>query len=178
MFLETERLILRKFTEDDFAGYCAFVMDPERNRMMGNRDLPDEAAARELFDWLMENERRFYAIVYKESGKVIGELTVCALPPPVAELPALQGKTGAAFSFSIARDYRRQGLMFEAVRTTIQRLLYEEGMDFVNAGYFDFNEASGALQKKLGFTHLLTHSFSLEEGGEQFTTIDNIIWRE
>ena len=35
MYLETDRLILRKFTENDFADYCAYNLnDPDRDRMM------------------------------------------------------------------------------------------------------------------------------------------------
>ena len=40
MFLETERLILRKFEEEDFEDYCGFSLgDPERDRMMGRSPL-------------------------------------------------------------------------------------------------------------------------------------------
>ena len=35
MFLETERLALRKFQEDDFDDFCEYAMDDEMCRMMG-----------------------------------------------------------------------------------------------------------------------------------------------
>lgn len=35
MFLETERLILRKFREADFEDFCEFAMDEDMCRMMG-----------------------------------------------------------------------------------------------------------------------------------------------
>ena len=53
MFLETERLILRKFQEADFADFCEFVMDPERNRLMGNYEINSADDARGLLEWFL-----------------------------------------------------------------------------------------------------------------------------
>lgn len=46
MFVETDRLILRKFREEDFADFCAYAMDEEMCRMMGNDLMDTEEAAR------------------------------------------------------------------------------------------------------------------------------------
>ena len=46
MFVETGRLILRKFREEDFADFCAYAMDEEMCRMMGNDLMDTEEAAR------------------------------------------------------------------------------------------------------------------------------------
>ncbi len=42
MFLETERLMLRKWEENDFADFCAYAMDEEMSRMIGRRILHTE----------------------------------------------------------------------------------------------------------------------------------------
>jgi RimJ/RimL family protein N-acetyltransferase len=46
-FLETERVLLRRFTEDDAAHLLALDSDPEVMRYCGPYGLPDEAAYRE-----------------------------------------------------------------------------------------------------------------------------------
>ena len=71
MFLETERLILRKFREEDFADYYDYAADREMCRMMGQYDLTDREEARACFDWLKDKEERSYAIVYKDRKSVV-----------------------------------------------------------------------------------------------------------
>ena len=148
MFLETERLILRKFREEDFEDYYAYAADREMNRMMGQYDLSDQEDARGCFDWLKDKEERSYAVVLKENGKVIGNLNVTALPDFLLEmdLEELRGKKGVCLSFCLSRHYRRRGLMEEAVRAVIDKLFLVEGMDYVQCGHFDFNLPSERFQ--------------------------------
>lgn len=175
MFLETERLILRKFREEDFADYYVYAADREMCRMMGNYDLTDRDAARICFDWLKDKEERSYAIVRKEDGRVIGNLNVCAVPKELAGLPELAGLRGVSLSFCISRHDRRRGLMTEAVRAVIDHLFRIEAMDFILCGYFDFNHPSQAFQKKLGFTYLASLTIFIDN--EEIYTVENVLWR-
>lgn len=175
MFLETDRLILRKFREEDFTDYCAYAMDEEMNRMMGNDMLDTVEAARECFDWLKDKEKWSYVLILKETGHVIGNLNVTAVPKDVAALEPLAGKQGRSMSFCISRQYRRQGLMTEAVRAVVAHLFNEEGMDFVNCGHFDFNTVSAKFQEKLGFVHLTT--LEIDFKGEHVVGVEQVLWR-
>lgn len=174
MFIETERLVIRKLKEEDFADFCEFTMDEEMCRMMGRDLITDAESARPTFEWLMNKEERGYVLEYKENHKVIGNLTVGRVPPHVLELPEVQGKNGCALSFSISRRYQRRGLMYEAVSGVIQQL-FREGMDYINCGYFDFNVASEKLQEKLGFTYLTKGSFPCN--GEMVNCVECILWK-
>jgi len=174
MFLETPRLIIRKFEDEDFNDFWAYANDPEMCRMMGRDDMTDPAVARFTFDWLKDREERGYALVLKETGRVIGNLTITLPSPSVAELRELAGKKGRSMSFSLSRRYQRQGLMEEALRAGIDRLFREEQTDYINLGHFPFNHASEALQKKLGFTYLTTERFFCD--GEEGQSIENILW--
>ena len=174
MFLETERLILRKISEADFYDFCEYAMDDEMSRMMGNALHHTKEDARLTFDWLKDREERCYVLILKETGRAVGHLTVCKVPDELMELDALSRKKGRSMSFCISRHYRRRGLMEETVRAITDRL-FEEGMDFVQCGYLSFNDASAELQKKLGFEYLTTQRF--EEDGEKITAIENILWR-
>lgn len=176
MFLETERLILRKLREEDFADFCAYAIDPEMCRMMGNDLMDSEETARETFNWLKDMEKRCYGLVYKETGRVIGNLSITDVWPETAALPQLEGKQGKSLSFCISRWYRRRGLMSEAVRAVADRLFQEEGMDYVHCGYFDFNDVSRLFQEKLGFTNLTTMTIDFK--GEQMVSVENVLWKK
>lgn len=178
MFLETERLILRKLREEDFGDFRAYAADEEMCRMMGRHILDTEdATARACFDWLKDKEERSYALILKETGRVIGDLTVTAVPKDLAALEPLAGKQGRSLNFSISRTYQRQGLMTEALRAVTAHLFAKEGMDYIHCGHFDFNTVSAKLQKKLGFVHLTTMEQDFEGFEEKVISVENVLWR-
>lgn len=174
MFLETERLILRRFREEDFDDFCDFAMDDEMSRMMGRDLLHTRADARLIFTRLKNREKRGYVLELKSTGRVIGSLTVTQVPRFDETVRRLEGSEGRALSFAISRHYRRQGLMEEAVRAVIAAL-FDEGMDYIQCGCFDFNTASKALQEKLGFEYLTTEKIDL--AGKRHTAIQRILWK-
>ena len=172
-FVETERLVLRKLCEEDFADFCAYAADEEMSRMMGRDVITDAPSARPTFDWLVHREPRAYALVLKDSGRVIGNLSVMQPSETVKECAGAE-KKGCALSFCIGRKYQRKGLMEEAVRAVIAAL-FAEGMEYINCGNFSFNEASHALQKKLGFAPLLREEIELDD--ERVAVEENILWK-
>ena len=174
MFLETERIILRRFREEDFDDFCDFAMDDEMSRMMGRDMIQTRADARLAFTWLKSRLERGYALELKSTGRVIGSLTVSQVPRFDEVVRRLENYTGRSLSFAISRHFRRQGLMEEAVRATIAAL-FEEGMDYIQCGCFDFNTASKALQEKLGFQYLTTEKIDL--AGKRHTAIQRILWK-
>ena len=174
MFLQTERLILRRFREEDFDDFCDFAMDDEMSRMMGRDRIQTRADARLAFTWLKNREERGYALELKSTGRVIGNLTVSQVPRFDEAVRRLEGFEGRSLSFAISRHFRRQGLMEEAVRAAIAAL-YGEGMDYIQCGCFDFNTASKALQEKLGFEYLATEKIDM--GGKRYTAIQRIRWK-
>lgn len=176
MFLETERLLLRKFREEDFADFCEYAIDPEMCRMMGRENIHAAVSARPTFEWLLNREERAYALIYRETGKVIGNLTVYNSFPTQNTVKELEGKTGRSLSFSLSRQYQRRGLMFEAVSSVIDHLFHTEGADYIVCGHFDFNIPSRELLKKLGFSYLTTERF--EQNGEERIGIETILWRK
>lgn len=150
MRIQTDRLIVRPQTADDFGDYYAYVMDPELQAQLGLNGVTDQASALECFQWLQHNSL-FYAVVQKETGKVIGHFS---LQPPlkrVSEDPTLQGKTGFSVSLAVAKSEQRKGYMTEALRGLISGYFSEGKADYFVYDYIPSNLASCALQKKLGF---------------------------
>jgi len=176
MLLETNRLILRKFKQEDFDDYCDYVMnDDELAHMIFTAPIHTLEEAHSCFDWKLNREtERWYALCLKEEGgKVIGGITIHPVPEEWADRPELTGSRGASLSFSISRHYRRRGLMEEAVRALIDHLFHTEGLDYINCGYMDYNLPSQKMQEKMGFTYLLTDTFEVE--GTTYTAIESIL---
>lgn len=174
MFIETERLIVRKFTNDDFDDFCDYAMDDEMCKMMGRNLMHSKEDALWNFEWLKDKEERGYVLQYKDTGRVIGNLTVRGVPKELLGLEELKDKIGKSMSFSISKRYQRRGLMLEAVSAVIKHLFELEGMDYIQCGHFPFNIASEMLQKKLEFKYLSTLRF-VDEGAE-VVSVENILW--
>ena len=68
MFLETNRLTLRKWEEADFDDFYEYANDPEMCRMMGRADCSDPESARQTFHWLKDKEERGYEKGVGETG--------------------------------------------------------------------------------------------------------------
>ena len=175
-FLETPRLLLRKVAEEDYPYFRADLADKEMDRMMLRSSCETEEEIRLGFEWFLYREERAYAIVHKESGKTIGNLTVYnRVPESVAAESAVQGKVGKSLSFAMAPAFQRKGFMYEAVSGVINHLFRVEMVDYINCGYLSYNAPSKALQEKLGFSYLLSERFQYD--GLEMEAVENILWR-
>ena len=174
IFLETDRLILRRLEESDFPDYAAYAVDNEMSRMMGRPILKTEADIRTNFGWLKDKEPRCYGIVEKIGGHLIGNLSICAVPALLTRLEQLQDRQGRTLSYCICRTAQRRGYAAEAVRAVIAELFNTEQIDFVQCGCFAFNIPSQQLLSKLGFTELTHLHIPMPEG--EVETIESILW--
>lgn len=176
MYLETQRLTVRRMEDADFPDYLAYATDPETCRMLGTWCPENEAEARESFEWLMVHEKRFYAIVLREEGRCVGHLIVKNFPD-IRDLPELAGLEGRSLTFCVAKDYRRRGYAAEAVGAVVDYLFEKRGVDYVNSGYFTFNEPSRRLHEKLGFRPI-SHPTVPQPDGTPATGVETILYRD
>ena len=75
MQLQTDRLILREYTMDDFTALFEIMSDAET---MQHYPAPfDEARTRRWIEWNLENYQKYgwglWAVVLKENGEFIGD---------------------------------------------------------------------------------------------------------
>jgi RimJ/RimL family protein N-acetyltransferase len=143
--------------------------------MMGRELMNNEDQARVNFNWLKDKEEKGFALEYKRSRHVIGNLTVTSLSKDILGMDIVKNKFGVSMSFSLSRFHQRQGLMEEALRGVIDKLFQEEGLDFIHCGHFDFNIPSANLQKKLGFEPVTSVEFQMD--GIDYRTVESILWR-
>lgn len=176
--IETERLILRPFSEDDLEDFSEYITQRELQRLSGNPRIETEEEAREAFDRLLEHNREVvtrFAAVLKETGKVVGNFCI-NIYPFVKEDPSLEDKRGVSISLVLNEKYQRRGLMTELMKRVMRYFLIEEGFDFVNSGYFVFNEGSRKIQERAGMRPYIVHHFEYE--GEVIETREMILFRE
>ncbi len=110
MQLETQRLILREYTMEDFDALYEIMSDPETMR---HYPAPfDEARTRRWIGWNLDNYKKYgwglWAVVLKESGHFIGD---CGIT-----LQNIDGELLPEIGYHINKKYWRRGFAKEAAR--------------------------------------------------------------
>lgn len=140
MYLETERLIIRRPKPEDVEDILQFrnsefVLKYNCMRIYSREDiisriLPDPHAL---------------AIVKKETGKVIGMISV---EDDSVRSPSIPSKE---LSYYLCEQETRKGYMREALQAVIRHLFTQENMECIGVRVFTDNEASNRLALALGF---------------------------
>ena len=145
--IETERLILRPFRETDAADVYEYLHKPAVNCFASMKlDSLDEAQA-EVKKRVAETEF-YFAVVLKESGKVIGEIEAYPERDPHGneETPA------DTFSpcWMLNLKYTGKGYAYEAAHAFFDYLFREKGARRIYAYTEDTNIPSQRLCERLG----------------------------
>ena len=147
--IETDRLILRPFAEsdlDDFYEYAS-VEGVGEMAVWSHHESPEKS--KEILDMFIKEDKTF-AIVFKESNKVIGSLGVekYGLEDKLTEFDSYLGRE---IGYVLSKNYWGLGIMPEAVGGVIDYLFNALDLDFLICGYYDFNNQSKRVQEKCGF---------------------------
>jgi ribosomal-protein-alanine N-acetyltransferase len=144
--LETERLILRSFGEDDVATFFELSQDPDVVRYVGDRRVPTlQEAWRGVAGWLGHWALRGYgqwAIEERGSGRLIGRAGI--INP--AEWP------GPEVGYLLGRAWWGHGYATEAARAAMDWGFREIGFDELISLIDPANAASIAVATRLGET--------------------------
>lgn len=134
--LETGRLILRPYREDDLDGFCACVSDPEVVRYEPYRPMSREEAGQTLASRLDNGE--FWAMERKTDGVYIGNLYLGR-----REFQSLE------LGYVLAREYWGKGYAREGCQALIGEA-FRQGAHRIYAECDPRNEASWRLLERLG----------------------------
>ena len=147
--IETERLLLREYTPDDYDALYEIMSDPET---MQHYPAPfDEERTRRWIEWNLDNYAQYgfglWAVVLKETGEFIGD---CGLT-----LQNIDGEMLPEIGYHIHKKYQRRGFAKEAARAvrdwaflnTKYRALYSY-MKYTNEGSWRTAEAVGMKKVK------------------------------
>lgn len=144
----TQRLLLRRWRDDDLEPYTLICADPEVMRWIGKgttrtREECAEAIARFEREWV---ERGFglFAIELRSASRFIGfvGLSVPGFLPEI--LPTVE------IGWRLARDAWGRGLATEGARAVLQAGLGEMGLERIVGIHQAGNRASGRIMEKLG----------------------------
>lgn len=145
--IETSRLILRTFREEDAADLYEYLKEPMVHCFACMKVASVEEAQRAAQERAKDNEY-YFAIVLKDNGKVIGEID--AMP----ETPAPDEKNAVLDTFSpcwmLHPDYHGKGYAFEAAKAFFDYLFHRKGARRIYAFTEDYNLSSQKLCQKLG----------------------------
>jgi RimJ/RimL family protein N-acetyltransferase len=110
MVLETERLVLREMTEDDFDALYAIFSDEETMKYY-----PYPFSPSKVHDWIAWNQENYkvfgfglFAVVLKENGLVIGDTGIT--------MQVIHGKIKPEIGYHIQRTYQNKGYASESAR--------------------------------------------------------------
>lgn len=174
--IETPRLLLRPFREGDLADLYEYLSQKEQQRLAGNCPCDSMENARLCLDYIMraDHPQVYYAVVLKAEDKVIGNITFS--PCYLEQDETLSALRGLTLSYVLNERYWRHGLMTELLRAVYFFLFEQAKLDYIQSGYFDFNEASAALHRKLGMRLWTEDEFDIY--GQHVHTKEMILFRD
>ena len=141
--LETERLILRMFREEDFAAYAAICDDPEVMRFLGGKALSKLEAWRHMASLVGHWQLRGYgpwAVEEKHSEKLVGRIGF--LNP--------EGWPGFELGWTLGREFWGRGYATEGASRALQYGFNELDRDHIISLIHPDNKASIRVAERLG----------------------------
>ena len=161
--LETKRLWLRPFTEDDMEIHRVVFSDPEVCHFYCKNTRTEQ----ETREWLIhrkwqtrsEDQLGFLAVVHKQSQQLMG---LVALQPLAATWLRFSDTTNTSYaplfsplivelSYALGRAYQRQGYATEACQAVIEYGFKEMRLPRLTNEIAPENVASARLCERLGF---------------------------
>lgn len=146
-FLETERLLLRRFSEADGENLYLLDSDPDVMRYLsGGRATPREAIENEVLPRFLEYHARFeslgfFAAVDKASGRFLGWFH---LRPPKDASPGLE------LGYRLRKEAWGRGYATEVSLALIRKAFVELGAERVVAYALAVNRPSRRVMEKAG----------------------------
>jgi RimJ/RimL family protein N-acetyltransferase len=170
--LETQRLLLRGWDEDDLDAYVALHADPHVAYWLGGRLTPEEAQAS-----LERNKARLaeqgwgmYAIERKEDGALMG---LAGLQPIAPEIPC---GPGVEASWRLAPAFWRHGYCTEAMQAILADASQRGELEIVSFTATT-NTRSQAVMTRLGFERDAGSDFEHPNLPEGHTLRPHVVYR-
>ena len=141
--LQSERLILRMFREDDLEQYAKFCADPEVMRYLGGKIFTRMETWRQMAFLIGHWHLRGYghwAVEEKASGDLIGRIGF--LNP--------EGWPGFEIGWTLGREYWGKGYAIEGARRALEYAFTELDRDHVISLIHPENRASIRVAERLG----------------------------
>lgn len=148
--IETERLILRKFTENDLKAFYQIYSDEEVNTFLPWFPLKTMEEARRFYENRYETKYREknaynYAVCLKKDNIPIGYINVSM-------------DDSFDFGYGLRKEFWHRGIITEAGKAVVEQLR-KDGIPYITATHDINNPRSGGVMKQLG----MKYQYSYEE---------------
>ncbi|MBR3966060.1 MAG: GNAT family N-acetyltransferase [Clostridia bacterium] len=171
MILETKRLILRPWCEDDAEELYKYARDPEVGPPAGWPPHTSVENSLEIIRTVL-SATETYAVCLKENGKPIGSIGL-------HRNDLAEKDDEYELGYWIGKPFWGQGFIPEASREMLRYAFEELGMNRIWCGYYDGNEKSRRVQEKLGFVyHHTTEGLEVGQMNEIRTGHSNLMTKE
>ena len=171
MILETNRLMLRSWREDDAEELYKYASDPDVGPPAGWPPHTSVENSREIIRTVLSASET-YAVCLKEDGKPIGSVGLHR--NDIAE-----NDDEYELGYWIGKPFWGQGLIPEASREMLRHAFEDLGMARIWCGHYDGNIKSRRVQEKLGFVyHHTTEGIEVSLLGETRTGHVMLLTRE
>ncbi|MDR1591344.1 MAG: GNAT family N-acetyltransferase [Prevotellaceae bacterium] len=149
MELQTKRLILRAWQENDAESLYKYAKNPNIGTISGWQPHTSVEYSREIIRTVMSADET-YAVVLKETSEAIGSIGF--IPPQSKHSIEMMGDE-SEIGYWIGEPFWGQGLIPEAVRELLRYGFEDLNLSAIWCGYFDGNEKSRRVQEKCGFIY-------------------------
>jgi len=150
MKLQTKRLILRGWQENDAASLYKYAQNPNIGLIAGWLPHTSIEESREIIKTVLSADET-YAVVLKQTCEAIGSI---GLMTSKSEINSAEMKEGECeIGFWIGEPFWGQGLIPEAVNELLRHAFEDLNFTAVWSGYYDGNEKSKRVQVKCGFIY-------------------------
>lgn len=148
----TKRLILREWAVSDADEMFDYARDPEIGPSAGWAPHGDVGESRRVIEMFSESSDEIYAMVLRETGKVIGSIGLHDRVPIGMQSSARSREIG----YVLTKSLWGNGLVPEACARLIIHAFGDDLADEVWCGHYSFNGKSRSVVMKTGFRYVET----------------------
>lgn len=163
--IETPRLILRPWQEDDAESLYKYASDPNIGPIAGWPPHTSVDNSLEIIRTVFDAPET-YAVVLKGNGEPVG---CCGIMFTNGLHTADMKQREAEIGYWVGKPYWGHGLIPEAVSILLARSFNELGLDAVWCGYYDGNVKSKRVCEKSGFKYHHTNHDIISPLGDRRT---------
>jgi RimJ/RimL family protein N-acetyltransferase len=152
ILLETERLCLREYTQDDFDGLRNIISDGETMKYYPRPY--DEAGVQRWLDWSFDNYKKhgfgLFAIELRKTGEFVGDAGIT--------LQHIDGEWLPEIGYHVNKNFWRRGIASEAARAVRDWAFSNFEFDALYSYMASDNIPSQATARSVGMTKLKEYS--------------------
>lgn len=148
--IETERLILRKFTEEDIEALFLILKDEEVNKFLPWYPMKDIEETRNFY-------KKTYAIKYKQPQAYAYAVCLKSDNFPIGYIK-VDMEDHHDFGYALRKEFWHQGIITEAGIAIVEQVK-KDGLPYITATHDRNNPRSGKVMQRVG----MKYCYSYEE---------------